>query len=80
MKLLEKANTGYVTPAEMKDGQIGIIRNWSPLHHKDKIVQKYGDSLIALGMPKGNSFGAGGTIDTDDCQIEILPPGTKLEI
>ena len=80
MKLIKMGENNWITPSEMKDGQIGIIRKWTVESYVGMIVQKYGNSLVCLGLPSSRSFNGGGTITHPDCLIEILPYGTTLEI
>ena len=80
MKILTKNEENWVTPSEMNDGEIGIIRKWDPEMYAGDIVQKSGSDLLCLGQISGNHFTKGGKIDTRDCLIEILPPGSTLEI
>lgn len=80
MKIVSKIAPQTVTPAEMKDGEIGIIRNWSVSGYIGRIVQKYKNDLITLGMRAEHSFLGTGDIAGKKCQVEILSPGTQLEI
>ena len=81
MKLLTKNETNWVTPSEMKDGDIGVIRHWSYHEALGIVVQKFGDNiLVLLGAPSGKHMPNGGNITSRDYLIEILPPGTQLEI
>jgi len=83
MKLANKnRNRKLLTPAQMKDGDIGVIRKWSyTLAYIGDIVQKFeNDKLITLGKNWKHSFKNADKITSDDCLIEILPPGTLLEI
>ena len=79
MKLIKMGENNWVTPAQMKDGQIGIIRKWDG-SYVGKIIQKYGNNLVCLGLPSGKSFSDIGNLTNPDCLIYILPPGTTLEI
>ena len=92
MKLVNN-NAKLVTPAQMKDGDIGVIRKWylgltsignrkrSVLAYIGSIVQKLeGGKLIILGKRSGHHFKDTDKIISDDCLIELLPPGTLLEI
>jgi len=81
MKLVNN-NTNLLTPAQMKDGDIGVIRKWSyTLAYIGDIVQKLeGGELITLGKSSEYHFINTDKITSDDCLIEILPPGTLLEI
>jgi hypothetical protein len=74
---------------KMVDGQIAIIRKWSVPTYIGRIVQRYQDSLIALGEPSGNSwpnlFKSQANCqpplsDTSEHYVEILGAGTVIEI
>jgi hypothetical protein len=84
MKVIRQKSPPEVSPADMEDGQIGIIRKWeSTTAYIGIIVQKYEDSLIALGKHSGHSWSKVQTLTKTthpECLIEILPPGTVLEI
>lgn len=82
MKLHSEEFGKYVTPAKMKDGEIGIIRNWSAGSTGciGRIIQCYGDSLIILGMASDFGWSGANDLSNPEFQIEILPPGTLLEI
>ena len=69
-----------VTPSEMKDGEIGEIVEWTFDGAIGRIVQKYKESLISLGMHSGKSFSLAGNIKLKGCEVRILPPGTKFEL
>ncbi len=65
----------------MMDGQVGVIRAWPDKEYIGRIIQRYeGRKLIALNMHSDYSFPFGCDLDSPDYQIEILPPGTLLEI
>jgi len=40
----------------MKDGQIGVIAEWSNDYHIGEIVMRHGNSLIAVGMASDYSW------------------------
>lgn len=73
-------NANWVTPRQMEDGQIGVIRKWNDEDQIGKLVQKYKEQLIVLGERSGQSFPNGGTIIDTNFMIEILQPGALLEI
>lgn len=82
MKLIDK-QPNDVPLSEMKDGDIAIITGWTYAHYIGHIVQRYGDHLIVLGQPIGKGwtdmFKGTATIYSE-LRVEILKPGTKLEI
>lgn len=80
MKVIEIPNKNTITPSEMKDGEIGIIREWATnsKYYEGRIVQKHGSKLIALGLASDKSFYS--CTDTSTCRVEVLPKGTILEI
>lgn len=80
MRLIGIKNITNITPAEMKDGQVGIIREWSSCEYIGRVVQCHYNTLVSLGMPGDYSFGNIKALDKPHLQIEILPPGTTLEI
>lgn len=80
MKIYNEQAKKLVTPAEMQDGQIGVIRGWVQNLYIGRIVQKYDTHLVAIGEINDLSFPHGSEITDKDCQIEILPPGTLLQI
>ncbi len=75
----------FVTPSQMKTGQVGIIRKWLRENYIGLIVvktpQKTLCSLDLAGVINGDFW-----TDTDFFndinvfEIELLPAGTKLEI
>lgn len=80
MKLLEQI-TDDVCVNDMKDGDIGIITEWSISGYTGRVIQRYKDILITLGKNSGQAFTS--VINSDisyKCMVRVLPKGTKLEI
>jgi hypothetical protein len=78
MKLQNEVKLG-IPVREMSDGQIGIIVSWSGFgNYVGRIVQRYGDTLISLQKPSGNSWSQI-TLE-DDCRVRILQKGETLII
>lgn len=67
---------------ELKDGQIGIIREWDGIsNHIGDVVQREGRNLINIGRPYGASwtnFFAGDFINEPRLIIEILPSNSSI--
>lgn len=84
MKLVKEIK-GDICVQDMNDGQIGIITNWGELgqtaQYKNIIVQRYKNVLIVLGKPSVHSWDTLLNADRDEtCRVQILGPGTQLEI
>ena len=75
----EKPN--LLTPYEMRDGEVGIVRKWA-FDKKDyvgKIVQRYKDELILIGHPAENR-NANMFSDRNHYQIQLLKKGDIIKI
>lgn len=90
MRILQKVRD-VVPVSDMRDGEIAVIKSWMTSSgsqtsiYNGTIVQRYGDSLVVLGKGRGDSWV---TLFSDKyspetlvgCEVQILKPGTKLEI
>jgi len=57
LELVKKENTEGIWVGNMKDGDIGVIIEWgSIIYCLGRIVQRYGNDLISIGMPSGDSW------------------------
>lgn len=65
---------------QMKNGQIAIIRAWPVSLYIGNIVQKIEGKIIQLGSENYWDIDSLNMTDEKLFQVEILPPGTKLEI
>lgn len=67
---------------EMKDGQIAVITNWggSP-YYNGKVIQRYGNSLITIGMDCRNGWPMfyNGLPDSAH-RVRLLQPGEAITI
>lgn len=81
MKLVQVNNIKTIMPCDMKEGQIGIIRQWASDSNRyiGTIVIVSMGTLIALGL-EHITWSQVMTMNMPDCQIEILSPGTLLEV
>ena len=86
MKVIKESSTD-VCVQRMRDGDIGVVVAWngsSKDGYVGRVVQRYGENLISLGMGKDNSwcglFGGHNRAAWEDCLVRILNPGTKLEV
>lgn len=81
MRVVNRNTPRIVTPAEMKDGEIGVIINWEDRpDYIGIVVQRHENILVTLGEEYGHSWTEADKITRPLCQIEILPKGTTLEI
>ena len=65
---------------EMNCGQIGEIVESPHSHHIGRIVQRYKDSLISIGMEAGNSWYSVGSITKNAIKVRLLEVGETIEI
>lgn len=80
VKLISSMKPLFITPSQMKDGQIGEIVSWTNLGAINRIVQRKGNSLICIGLPSGNHYPEGATIRDNSCLIRLLSKGEQIEI
>lgn len=83
MKLINDNQKNYVTPAEMQDGQVGIIRQWGTHEsYANRLVQAFEGRIICLGKSTGNSWSREtvASLNTSAYQIEVFQPGTQITV
>ena len=76
VQLKEKNKDNLIPVSELKDGQIGVITQWSESRYLDIIVQRSNDFLFAVGGVEN----WGGIPESTDCRVRILREGTELII
>lgn len=67
---------------EMKDGQIAVITKWggSP-YYIGRIVQRYGNNLITIGMDCGRTWpGLFNEKPDSELRVRLLKPGETITI
>lgn len=86
---IELANSdidGSIPVHLMQDGDIAVITTWWHKQYLGRIVQRYGNFLMAVGLPQGFGFGIlfpdalSDAESSQTCRVRILPPGTLLRI
>jgi len=78
MKLIEEIKDNSISVSEMKDGQIGVVTQWSRVGYVGMIVQRHGESLILLG---GKEVDAWSNYKCGfDCRVRILTGKVTFEI
>lgn len=81
---LKKQCSAFKKAADMKDGEIAVITVWSGPNYVGRIVQRYGNNLVSLGMGCSHSWSEAWGIDKnifiDGCLVRTLAPGDELVI
>ena len=62
---------------QLEDGQIAIIADDGCSNYEGRIVQRFGDMAIALGMKKGSHWT---NIDRNTLKVRVLTAGETLII
>jgi hypothetical protein len=74
---LNKGVEGTIMAKDLKDGQLAVIVE-SYSNYKGRIVQKYGDDLVAIGLPTDNGWTNGANVVT--LAVRVLRDGETLTI
>lgn len=62
---------------DLKDGQLAVItENYS--NYKGRIIQKYGDDLVSIGLESGNGWSGGANCVT--LAVRVLKDGEILTV
>ena len=73
-----------LTPYEMRDGELGIIRKWAfdEQLYVGAIVQRYRDTLLIIGRPVEDQlvYSADTFSDRNHYKIQLLKKGDTLKI
>ena len=75
--------TDDISLFDLKDGEIAIITKWhGEIQHLNEIVQRYKNSLIAIGKGSGNSWSNifNSTLPDGLYKVKVLPVGTEFII
>jgi hypothetical protein len=76
LKLKDEVQVETIEMSELKDGQIAVIVD-SFGNYKGRIVQRYGDDAVALGMPSGNGWT---NVELNTLKVRVLEAGETLVI
>ncbi len=74
---LNKGVEETIMAKELKDGQLAVIVE-SYSNYKGRIVQKYGDDLVSIGLPTGNGWSSGA--NTVTLTVRVLRDGEILTV
>lgn len=86
MKVSLKKETEGIPVTEMKDGDLAVILHWNDVKERvGKVVQRYGDHLIIIGMENWtgwrNLYGSvKKDFDYNNCYVRLLEDGDELVI
>jgi len=81
LKLREEIRDDSISVFDLPDGKIAIITSWSESESVGMLVQRWNESLIALGLPSGLSWSTYFRTNRDDkYRVRILRIGTTLII
>jgi hypothetical protein len=80
IKLVKKEKPKGIWVGDMKDGDVGIIVDWTVAMCLDEIVQRYHNNLVGVGMSGGNGWS--NLFINDDlstnCRVRLLEKGDIL--
>lgn len=62
---------------ELKDGQLAIIIDTKFEDYYGRIVQRYGNSMVSIGLKKGNSWS---DITYNTLKVRVLDEGELLVV
>ena len=73
-KLVKSEKNSEVQMRDLKDGQVAIITDNT---YNGRIVQRYQNYCVAIGMPEGSSFS---NVKVNTLTVRILESGELIEI
>lgn len=83
VKLKNPYQPADIPSNQMKDGEMGIITRWAAGKYVGRIVQRYANHLIAIGMVECDSWPnwfADREYSHNDCRVRLLQPGEEIVI
>jgi hypothetical protein len=77
-----KTSSSPILSHDMKDGDVGVITEWSENNHYiGRIVQRFGQDMVALGMNSRKGWCGWFTMACQkDCRVRLLQSGDVLEV
>jgi hypothetical protein len=76
LKLKDEVQVETIEMNELKDGQIAVIVE-DFADYKSRVVQRYGDNVVALGMPSGKGWT---DVQLNTLKVRVLEAGETLVI
>lgn len=77
MLKLKEEYPNTIMAKDLKDGQLAVITE-TYSNYNGRIVQKYGDDLVAIGLPTGNGWSNGANVVT--LTVRVLEDGEILTV
>lgn len=75
VELIGNERNNRVLAKDLKDGQIAIITESCP--YNGRIVQRFGDDMITIGLPSGHHWTQ---IGNNTLEVRILEDGELIKI
>ena len=79
IELVKKESPEGIWVGDMKDGDVGVIVNWSLSGYSNIIVQLHNDSLIMVGQPADHRWTNVPFLDKS-CRVRLLEKGEMLVV
>jgi len=84
IELVEKDKLKGIWAGDMEDGDVGMIVAWAYNMYIDRVVQRYQNSLIAIGIPSDFAWPRVWSDDkcklSSDCRVQLLEKGEMLVV
>lgn len=77
LRLKEELVPAGTMAKDLRDGQLAIVIE-DYFDYKGRIIQKFGDDLVTIGMSRGNGWVGGGGVNT--LKVRILEDGELLTV
>jgi hypothetical protein len=82
VELVKKEEPAGIWVGDMMDGDIGVIVEWNnSLLYLGRIVQRYGDDLVAIGLSSGGGWSESLSRPCrlpSSCRVRLLEKGEML--
>jgi len=78
LKLKEELVSAETLAKDLRDGQLAVVIDDEYGSYKGRIIQKFGDDLVTIGMPTGNGWRGGANVNT--LKVRILEDGELLTV
>lgn len=75
LRLKEELVPAETMAKDLRDGQLAVVIE-DYFDYKGRIIQKFGDDLVAVGMCSGNGWIGGANVNT--LKVRILEDGELL--
>ena len=76
LRLKEELVPARTVAKDLRDGQLAVVIDNEYNGYKGRIIQKFGDDLVTIGMSTGNGWRGGANINT--LEVRVLKDGEVL--